>query len=781
MSSNKILWIAVAALFAIAPAECASSQKPRVAVFLSRTSLEQSRGPVQSASRGWVGLANLAGFPYDTLFLEEVGDLTPYKIVVLPQCSAISEKTYTELTHALEKYLAAGGNVIVEGPLGRNDETGKERDHNALDALLGLEYGGMQGDQTFRIRTASNDHYITRPFEQRQFLSQPLARGLNILKFKEGGQVLLVSTDQKQAFPFLSSKTKGKSRIVLFSDLSTSAGATSFFRNAQPQGFYANVVLNAATRSVHWAAYGDLREAFPAPQLGNAAVTAIVRHDADGSVNYDYQERTFNYFIQTAKETGVNTLYAIQSDDMRKTGWDRIVNMARELEALGGEIGTHSKWHKIVAKMTDAQWRDELEGSIEQIEGGLKQAGFDIGKCDLFINPDSGIPMENYIQVARSFQFMMTHGYETERPIGFGLMTWFTGPNKDFVVVDNVPAPDYQWLYDPSWSYYTSQAAAYQEAIFDHMFQNIGHGAIFNLMWHDYSLGNTAAPRTRPGAPPGRIREVNHIPLYDAIKAKWDTNDVYCPEPYELVYKIRAMAQLEYSWKSEGNRVEMELDTSHLRLPQTFDFLPGMGIRIENTGQKIQSVTINGQPHFAFADSMVILPALNKGINRIAVTLGPVTAAGPHITYVSKRMPIVRKKGADIEFQMITKAKGRFSAHLDHPSVLLHADWQEYDRKGDQQLNGYVMSDRTLVLTDIKGFGVTRATLPIASAKGAASKVTLALDSNSAAGNSLRFRAAKAPRQVTMAGQTLQAAASGADYEVTLPEFRDHADLNIEF
>ena len=135
--------------------------------------------------------------------------------------------------------------------------------------------------------------------------------------------------------------------------------------------------------------------------MTSANLTAIVRHDADGSVNYDYQLKTFNYFIETARETGVDTLYALQSDDARKTGWDKLAPLARQLEALGGEIGSHSKWHKIVPKMTDEQWRDELDGSIEQIEGGLKGAGFDIGKCDLFINPDSGIPMENYWRVAQ--------------------------------------------------------------------------------------------------------------------------------------------------------------------------------------------------------------------------------------------------------------------------------------------------------------------------------------------------------------------------------------------
>lgn len=57
------------------------------------------------------------------------------------------------------------------------------------------------------------------------------------------------------------------------------------------------------------------------------------------------------------------------------------------------------------------------------------------------------------------------------------------------------------------------------------------------------------------------------------------------------------------------------------------------------------------------------------------------------------------------------KSKARFSLRMREPAILLNADWQEWDRKGDHQLNGYVTSDRTLVLkrTKRKGFGGRRA------------------------------------------------------------------------
>src|SRR5512147_2703678 len=127
MTMNPMKNLLAAALGAwmicAAPAAGASSQKPRLAIFMSRASYAQNRAASESAGRGWAGLANLAGFPYDTLFLEEAGDLAPYRVVVFAQCAALSGKTYGETARALEKYLAAGGSVIVEGPLGRLDET----------------------------------------------------------------------------------------------------------------------------------------------------------------------------------------------------------------------------------------------------------------------------------------------------------------------------------------------------------------------------------------------------------------------------------------------------------------------------------------------------------------------------------------------------------------------------------------------------------------------------------------------------------------------------------
>ena len=235
------------------------------------------------------------------------------------------------------------------------------------------------------------------------------------------------------------------------------------------------------------------------------------------------------------------------------------------------------------------------------------------------INPGDTIPMEDYGEVAGRFSFYMTHGLEQNVPLAFGNMTWFTGANKDFVVLENSPHPDYQWFYDPTWSYTTAQITANEEAIFDHMFHNVGRGVIFNEMWHDYSISSAPVNEGKDK----RITNQNNFPFYEAMKTKFGTLPIYCPEPQELAQKLRAMAQWNYSWKASDDSIEMTLDLASLRRNDTAESLGGMGIRVENTRKFIQSVLIDGHVHPAFDDRLLILPNLAPGKKHsITIKLG---------------------------------------------------------------------------------------------------------------------------------------------------------------
>jgi uncharacterized membrane protein len=757
------------------------SENPRIGIVISKTSFQQRWGVTQMSAHGWAAVANLAGIPYDCFFLSDLPaakNLDQYDALTIGQCTYVENSLYPDVVKTVKSYLESGGNLIIDGPFATLDEEAQERDHSGLDRLLGIEYAGFHGDFDYRIKVQDNTSYITQPFEINQFVTQHLANGLNILKFQDAGApVLLAAGDENEEYPYLTIHQAGKNRIALVSDFSTWAGAASFFRNNQPQVFYANQLFNALTRTVQWTVYGDLQTPFPVPQLSNANLSAIIRLDADASSNLDAQIRTINYLVRIAKESGVVPVYAWVSSGATKAGWQDLAPLGKKIEDVGGEIGTHSRFHRIGRDMTEKRWKEELDDAIKEIEFNTSDFGYPIGKVDFFINPGNTIHMDDYEQVAIRFSFYMTHGFEQDMPLGYGNLTWFTGPYKNLALVENNPSPDYQWFYDPSWSYTTQQIAAYEEAIFDHMFANIGHGVLFNEMWHDYSI------TTQPQHDKERIVNKKNIAFYDAIKAKFATSDIYCPTPVDLTNKLRAMAQWNYRWNTAGNKVEMTLDLTNVRVDTITYFTGGMGIRVENSGDFIQSVKINGRDHYAFSDREVILPNLKKGPNKIEVVLGPNRPTAPHLTYISKRMPGIRKNGDALQFSVLTKSKARFHLYTGSGYALLNADWQEWNRKNDNLLRAYVTSDRKPVLKKLKNsdFMLTRATLPVTDVKESGSKITFTLNPNKGAEWVVAFQSPKAPKTLTFAGKPLEAVYRAGQYVLKLPELKETGELTMTF
>ena len=757
-------------------------KQPRVAIFVCKTSYHHDWETSQLAGHGWVGIATLAGIPYDTLFLEEMPDdkqLSKYSTLVFAQAALVDDATYSQLVLRLPAYLAGNHSVILDGPFATKDESEKERDHHVLDDLLGLEYKGLLGGTEYRIRVASNDHYVTRGFEVSQFLTPVLASATNVLQPKSGGAVLLVSTNGQQSLPYLSCVKRGSSRVILVSDFGTSAGAGTFFRNDPPQVAYANQLWDAMIRAVHWATYGDVDVPFPAPQLSNANLTAVVRFDGDNSGDLDYQLKTLHFLTGVAQDTGVVPLYTWVSSFVKKAGWDKLAPLGKGLEELGGEIGTHSKFHEIDRKMTPARWREELDGSVEEIEQNMRAQGFPIRKIQSMINPGDTIPMEDYGEVAGRFSFYMTHGLEQSVPLGFGNMTWFTGANKDFVVLENSPHPDYQWFYDPTWSYTTAQITANEEAVFDHMFHNVGRGVIFNEMWHDYSISSAPVNEGKDK----RITNENNFPFYEAMKTKFGTLPIFCPEPQELAQKLRAMAQWNYSWKASDDTIEMTLDLSSLRRRDTADSLGGMGVRVENTRKFIQSVLIDGRAHPAFDDRLVILPNLAPGKKHtVTIKLGAQPTRATHLTYVSKMITDVQATPAGLAFSVKAKAKARFAVSVAEPAIAMNADWQEWD-SNEGRIKGFVRSDRRIELAkvSIPGLYLLRANLPILAMKEAPGTLTMRLAALGPEAPRVSLRSDRQLRRATLAGQDLKITSVSRTYELEIPAFTKASELILYF
>ena len=77
-------------------------------------------------------------------------------------------------------------------------------------------------------------------------------------------------------------------------------------------------------RAVQWASYGDVDVPFPAPQVSNANLTAVVRFDGDNSGDLNYQLKTLNFLTGVAQDTGVVPLYTWVSSFVKKAGWDKL-------------------------------------------------------------------------------------------------------------------------------------------------------------------------------------------------------------------------------------------------------------------------------------------------------------------------------------------------------------------------------------------------------------------------------------------------------------------------
>lgn len=755
-------------------------ENPRAAIVISKTSFTHHWGVTQMSAHGWGGVMNLSGIPYDCFFVEDLSvemDLSSYDCMIFSQCTYVTDKDYEVLLTVLEKYLSEGGNLIVDGLIGYFDQDTKERNHSELNELLGIKYVGFYGDTDFRIKVKSGDHFITRDFRIGDYVTQHIAGGLNIQSFENDGKVLLELTNEKDSFPFLSIKKSTANRIILVNDFGTWSGVASFFRNVQPQVFYKNKIYNLLIESIYWALYDSIEEPIPSLQLTNADLTAIIRLDADASGNLNAQIQTINYLIDIANETGVVPVYAWVSSTAASAGWQDLAPLGKKLESVGGQIATHSKFHNIDQNMNEQRWKEELDSAIREIEFNMADYGYDIGKVDCFINPGNTIHMSDYDQVAKRFKFYMTHGFEQDMPIGYGNFTWFNEDQKNFVVLENSPSPDYQWFYDPTWSYTTQQITAYEESIFDHMYNNIRRGVIFNQMWHDYSI------TSQPQYGQDRIINTNNIAMYDALKTKFKNSKIYCPEPEDLRYKLCIMAQSNYDWYVEDNEINIKLDIGSVALDSAFLYTGGMGIRINNTSKMISKVLINGSEHFAFNDNLVILPNLYGTTADIKIVLADVKNIGPHLTYISKRMPAIEKNETELHLNILTKIKAKFTFHAPNDYLLLNADGFNYSLSNPNEINGYVNSDRAVRLKKINsnGFSISNCTVLISDFLENGKDIVLKINSsNSLDSNQFHFKSTKEINQVLLDSKEMKMNKEGNRYSMVIDQFEGEKELTIK-
>jgi hypothetical protein len=243
------------------------------------------------------------------------------------------------------------------------------------------------------------------------------------------------------------------------------------------------------------------------------------------------------------------------------------------------------------------------------------------------------------------------------------------------------------------------------------------------------------------------------------------------------------MAQWNYDWQSDGKKLTITLDLSNVRLDTIPYYIGGMGLTIENTSQYIEKVMINGAHHPAFSDRTIILPNLSSGKNTIEVTLSPHQASQSRLTYVSKRMPSIVSTVDGLECELLTKSKARFNFVTEKPSVVLHADYQEYDYQQRTCLKGYVTSDRKVLLKPLAtpNFSLSRVPLTILSIEESNKRLTMKLQDRAIKERALYFYCTNPPQRVMLGAVALEVEEDGARYYVALPNFDNTAELVMYF
>jgi hypothetical protein len=118
------------------------------------------------------------------------------------------------------------------------------------------------------------------------------------------------------------------------------------------------------------------------------------------------------------------------------------------------------------------------------------------------------------------------------------------------------------------------------------------------------------------------------------------------------------------------------------------------------------------------------------------------------------------------------------SFHTDAPAILVGADFQEWNRKGNRQLDAWVTSDRTVVLRKAPrtGFGILEASARVLEFRETPSTVNLTME-QPGANSPLRFTARRTPKRILLNGNPVPA----PNWEIIVPHAPGKLQLQIEF
>lgn len=732
----------VSVLPALASASPAETESPKAAIVISRTSYFARQGEVSGAAKSWTAIASLAGLPYSTLFVEDLASdniLSDYEVVVLSQCTFLTDSEYAIIDGFVGKLPGSGCSLIVDAPVGLFDEQEDYREDLTVDAELGIsvssDYVPIDG---FRLRVSDNGHFVTAGYEKDAAVSNYLVSELPVMSVN-GGQVLVYMTDDSAAYPYLTVCENDGFRLAVADGLSSAACVGASFRNYAPKGFFPSEVYPIMRRTLQWCAVDETDKAFPSLLVSGGDMTAIIRVDGDGSQVPASMDLCMTYLEDIADETGVQAIMTYVSSWAARGGWHFYADHSRRLQEQGSAIGTHTMNHRLSELSTPEDYALELDGSKEEIRAGLSSCGYDPGEIRFLVNPGDGAAMHDYGKFAGKFDFFLTHGLDQSLPVAYGVLTWFTD-GKPFPVANDGPSPDYQWFYDSTWSYTASEVADYERAVLDHLCGTVGNGVIFNAMWHDYGMSKMLAgePRNvteiiRKGT---RIINDDNSWYYETIRNFWNTHDIYCPEPAELTAKMLLQAGAAVSWSSEGDVLTVRISFPEADFEKYAPYAGGMALGLN--GATIASVEMDGQPYYAFSDDKIILPVPDSPETVFSIHTGN-AADGPRLTYSSKVLNGLDYDGNVLTAEFNTRSVARFRFDTELPSVLVGASSFDIPY-GSSSVSGRLEGSGKVSLVPVGSrIRIQSSTLPLASAESGESGLTVTVMSNGSRHNKIVY------------------------------------------
>lgn len=726
------------------------AREAKVAVVMSKTSYGIAESETGSAGKAWTAVANLAGLPYETLFVEDLKEeaLDTYSLLVLSQCLYLTDAEYALVDKAVRHFVEAGKGVVVDGPTGLYDHEEEFRKDRTLDTYLGMRYQYDVPMDGFRLRVADNDHFITGPYQADQALSNLLTASLPVLSVSAPARTLVSVTNDIHTYPFASILKKGKGKVAILDGLSAKTCIGTSFKNYDPKGFFPSEVYPLLMRTLQWCQWGDVTTPFPSLLLSDGDITAIIRLDGDGSIYAPSMVQCMDYLIDLAKETGVQSVFSFVSSWATRAGWHFFVDRAKQMQEQGSVIATHTMNHRLEGLRTEEEFTTQLDGSRQEIRENLSARGFDPGEIRYLINPGNTLAMQQYHQVAKRYDLFMTHGLDQNLEVTYGNMTWFTD-GIQLPVIGDSPSPDYQWLYDPTWSHTTAEIANYQNMVLEHYASQIGNGVILDLMWHDYGMSNIlyAGPRFISRLPQGtRVFNEDNWELYETTRNFWATHNIYCPEPEELAAKMKFLSNAAYQWRWENGVLVMDIRFDAETFGKYAKYVGGMAVAVNNTAMPIRRVEIDGKPHAAFSDSKVILPCPSDARMTVKVFFDGATV--PRLEYTSKILKAIAATPEGLEAEVTDRSVARLRFRLTEPSVVVGASSYTVAHDGSTVACRMEGSGKVTVAANPTPIRILSSTLPITKFQPAGKGAKVTVKANGKRHNRLVYVDASGNRMV---------------------------------